>query len=72
MLLLARPVEGLYDRSPLPCPQSRLVHIYVARSMCYCHIPLDVGLDHLVRRLILLRGMGSSFGQSYHLISGEE
>ncbi|PYD03968.1 hypothetical protein DND90_05410 [Pseudomonas syringae pv. maculicola] len=41
--------------------QPRLVHIYVARSMCYCHIPLDGGLDHLVRRLILLRGYGLQF-----------
>ena len=51
---------------------ARLVHIFVARSICYCYIPLNGGLDHLVRRLILLRGLGSRFGQSYHLIAGEE
>lgn len=51
---------------------ARLVHIFVARNICYCYIPLNGGLDHLVRRLTLLRGTDSRFGQSYHLIAGEE
>lgn len=62
------PVEGLYHRNPFPYPKPHLVHIYVAWSMCYCHIPLGGGLDNLARRLIL----GSSFGLSYRLIAGEE